>query len=88
MTPEERAAQWIDRAMEVAGISQSELGRRMKQSPANISRLLSGRRDMRVSTLFAAIEGCEFEITELRVVRKKGATHEAQISTAKANPVE
>ena len=62
MTPGERAGELIDQAMQIAGISQSELARRMDQHPSSICRILKNTSDVKFSTLVRAIEACGFKM--------------------------
>ena len=66
-----RAGLMIERAITFVGISQHELARRVQlQSHSGVSKMVNGKRDMRVSTLFQLIDACGLDIVELRVRRK------------------
>lgn len=60
----------IQRAMREAGISQSELARRMGVHRAHVSRMMSSRSNMTIRTYGLAIAACgQMPILELRQVR-------------------
>jgi transcriptional regulator with XRE-family HTH domain len=71
MTPREMSVKWVKKLMEREGINQTKLAARMGVHPNAVSRILSKRFTMKVTTLFRCIEACEYEIVELRV-KKKG----------------
>lgn len=70
LEPRFRVAEWIEKAMKEAGIGQRELAERMGVQRPTASRIVNGKRNIRVDTLFDAIEACGFEIVELRVRKK------------------
>lgn len=67
---QERPVEWIRHAMQLSGVSPTQLSRRMQTGHSHLSRILSLKKDFRVSTLFSIIAACGFEIVELRVRRK------------------
>lgn len=73
MNPSEKSAQWIANAMKAAGISQAELARRMKVDYRWLSKILKGRRGMRVHTLLRILEACGFTDADLTGTRPKKA---------------
>lgn len=71
------ASQWLYKAMQFAGISQSTLVRRTsnrnKSTHSFISLVLNGKRQPRIDKLIQYIEACGLEIVELKV-RKRPET--------------
>ena len=73
MTPNERAAEMISKAMIEAGFTQLDLAPASGLSRSTICNILAAKRGISVTTLFTAVEACGFEIIELRVRRKSGS---------------
>lgn len=70
MTPRERAAMIVYKALQMSGKSDSEIARTLGMSQGNLAKYMKGYRSMQIDTLFRIVEACGLEIIELRVRKR------------------
>lgn len=60
-SPEERAGEWIARAMAMAQVNQMALAARAGMSNVTVCNAVNSKHDIKVSTLIRLIENCGLE---------------------------
>jgi transcriptional regulator with XRE-family HTH domain len=72
VTSRERAGLMVRRAIDMSGMSQAEVAKRMGISKSYVSKLASGNFNMTVQSLFSLVEACGLAVVELRVKKRGG----------------
>ena len=70
------AGRWVSKALELSGLSRSELAEKAAISGSHLSRIINGRVDPSCATVLRLVESCGCEIIELRVKLPKVAQAE------------
>lgn len=70
MTPRERAAVMVFKALQLSGKTDAEIARTLGMSQGNLRKYVKGSRSMQIDTLFRIVEACGLEIVELRVKKR------------------
>lgn len=70
VTPRERAAAMVYKALQMSGKTDSEIAHALGMSQGNLTKYVKGYRTMQIDTLFRIVEACGLEIIELRVKKR------------------